>query len=127
MDDKVHVNAFIDMHDVGDALVRARFENPVLETDRRQRFYADAGALMRELKALGAHNLNSGRHRGLTGKNRFKAMLNEYEILREEQGLPASFEVVYAHAWAPQEQRARRLDEHTSAYPVSALRGSLKR
>jgi len=124
VDDSVHVNAFIDMHDVGDALMRAQLENPVLETDLLLRSYESAWPLMRELKTLGAHNVNSGRRRTLTGKTKFNGMLAEYEKLRQAEGLPASYEVVYGHAWAPAAQLARRVDEMTSTYPLSALRGS---
>jgi len=63
-----HVNHFLDMHDVGDALVRAGLSEPVLDVDRLQLTYVDTTALMRDLKAIGAHNVTAGRSRGLTGK-----------------------------------------------------------
>ena len=40
VDDGVHVHDFIDMHDVGDALVRAGFEMPVLDAETVQLTYA---------------------------------------------------------------------------------------
>ena len=46
-DDGVHVNEFVDMHDLGSALQRAGFAEPVLDTDRYVRHYPDARALMR--------------------------------------------------------------------------------
>ncbi|HEY0340120.1 MAG TPA: malonyl-ACP O-methyltransferase BioC, partial [Steroidobacteraceae bacterium] len=49
-----HVNHFTDMHDVGDALVRAGLSEPVLDVDRMQVTYTDSIALMRDLKAIGA-------------------------------------------------------------------------
>lgn len=99
-DDGVHVNGFIDMHDLGSALYRAGFEEPVLDTDRHVRHYPDARALMQELKALGAHNLDARRARGLTGRSAFARMLADYEARRTAAGLPATWQVVHVAAWA---------------------------
>jgi malonyl-CoA O-methyltransferase len=52
--------------------------------------------LMRDLKTLGAHNVNQGRRRGLTGKHALKTMIEAYEDFRDEQDLlPASYDVIY--------------------------------
>ena len=75
----VHVNEFVDMHDLGSALQRAGFSEPVLDVDRHLRHYADARALMRELKAIGAHNVHAQRRRGLTGRAAFQRMNAAYE------------------------------------------------
>lgn len=99
-DTAVHVNRFIDMHDVGDALVRSGFMNPVLDVDRLMTWYEDAPALMRELKAIGAQNANRGRPAGLTGRRKLAAMIGAYESRRRPDGLPASWEVVFGHARA---------------------------
>lgn len=100
-DDGVHVNTFIDMHDLGSALARAGFTEPVLDVDRHRRHHADARALMQELKSVGAHNLNPQRTRGLTSRGAFTRMHAAYEALRQPQGLPSTWQVVYAVAWAP--------------------------
>ena len=110
------------MHDIGDALIRAGLENPVMETEKIVIRYDSAMTLMRDLKALGANNVNSGRRRGLTGKNSLQKMLAEYEKWREEDRLPATYEVVYGHAWLPEASRARRIDENTLGFPVAALK-----
>ncbi len=100
-DGRTHVNAFMDMHDVGDALLRARFAEPVMDMETLTLTYADARGLMRDLKTLGAHNVTAGRAHGLTGKGRLNAMLAAYEGLRRDGVLPATYEVVYGHAWVP--------------------------
>lgn len=94
-----HVNHFTDMHDVGDALVRAGLSEPVLDVDRLQVTYPDAVALMRDLKTIGAHNVTAGRPRGLVGRARLKRMQLAYEAFRREGRLPATYEVVYGVAW----------------------------
>lgn len=102
-DDQVHVNDFIDMHDFGSALQRAGFTEPVLDVDRLVRHYADAATLMRQIKAIGAHNVNVARRRGLTGRAAYTRMNAAYEAQRSPAGLPATWQVVYAVAWAPLE------------------------
>ncbi|MEJ2610965.1 MAG: malonyl-ACP O-methyltransferase BioC [Candidatus Thiodiazotropha sp.] len=101
VDGNTHVSPFADMHDVGDALVHAGWAEPVVDVDRITLSYDDVPSLMRDLKTLGAHNVTSQRHKGLTGKRQMKAMIDAYEALRIENKLPASYEVVYGHAWAP--------------------------
>lgn len=96
-----HVNRFLDMHDVGDAIIRAGFVEPVMDVEHITLTYADAAGLMRDLKTIGAHNVTAGRRRGLTGRGRLKAFSDAYEKFRNEGRLPATYEVVYGTAWAP--------------------------
>ena len=100
-DGRVHVNRFIDMHDLGDAMVRAGLAEPIMDVERYTLTYAGVRDLMRDLKAIGAHNVNSGRPRGLTGKGRLARMEAAYETNRVDGRLPATFEVVYGQAWGP--------------------------
>lgn len=100
--DHVHVSRFIDMHDIGDALVRAGFNAPVLDVERFTLTYDDVLTLMRDLKAIGAHNATQGRNRGLLGKGFLQKLTDNYELFRSEGKLPATYEVVYAHAWKPE-------------------------
>jgi malonyl-CoA O-methyltransferase len=101
-----HVSRFIDMHDIGDALIRAGFSTPVLDVERYTLTYDDVKGVMRDLKSIGAHNATEGRARGLQGKGFLQHLTQQYEQfrlgLKEEGGkLPATFEVVYGHAWKP--------------------------
>ena len=98
-----HVNHFVDMHDLGGALSRAGFAEPVLDVDRIDRPCGEVAELMRELKLIGAHNVTAGRARGLTGKRRFAAMQAAYEQQRRGGVLPVTYEVIYGCAWAPPE------------------------
>lgn len=97
-----HVNRFIDLHDIGDMLVRAGFADPVMDMEVFTLTYADVRELMRDLKRIGAHNVTQGRPAGLSGKSMFAAVVQKYEKLRRDGRLPASFEVIYGHAWKAQ-------------------------
>jgi len=92
------------MHDIGDALVRAGFSAPVLDVERFTLTYDDATSVMRDLKSIGAHNATDGRARGLMGKAYFARLAQSYEQFRQNGKLPATFEVVYAHAWRGQDK-----------------------
>jgi malonyl-CoA O-methyltransferase len=107
VDPHAHVNPFIDMHDLGEALVRAGFSEPVLDVDRHRLGYPDAPTLMRELKAIGAHNALHARPRGLTGRKHFAAVLAAYEPFRQADGrLPASWEVIHCTTFAPAQRNS---------------------
>lgn len=99
VDGYAHVNAFVDMHDLGDALVASGFADPVMEMEAITLEYASVEAVARDLKAIGAHNVLPGRPRGLSGRGRWTRMAEQYETRRRDGALPATFEVVYGHAW----------------------------
>jgi malonyl-CoA O-methyltransferase len=94
-----HVNHFFDPHALGSALMHAGFAEPVLDVDRIVMSYPDTLSLMRELKAIGAHNVTRGRARGLTGPRRLAAMTRAYESQRRGGLLPATYEVIHATSW----------------------------
>src|SRR5256886_7754502 len=94
------------MHEVGDALVRAGLMEPVLDVERVQVGYPDVLSLMRDLKAIGAHNVTAGRPRALVGRSRLKRMQDAYEALRRDDRLPATYEVIYGASWGAAGRRA---------------------
>lgn len=100
VDERPHVNEFIDMHDLGGALARAGFSEPVLDVDVHELRYATSRDLMRDLQLIGARNAARERARGLTGRHAFAKMTAHYEQLRSDDALPATFEVVYGAAFA---------------------------
>lgn len=106
VDSGSHVQPFIDMHDLGDALVRGGFDSPVLDVERYTLRYRDVRHVAADLKATGAHNASLDRARGLTGPRKFAAMQAAYEKFREDGRLPATYEVVFAHAWVPRMSRS---------------------
>lgn len=101
-----HLNRFADMHDVGDMLVAAGFADPVMEMEKITLTYDDARAVMQDLKRIGAHNATAGRATGMLGKERWARIVRNYETLRRDGKLPATFEIVYGHAWKAQPRQA---------------------
>jgi malonyl-CoA O-methyltransferase len=105
IDDAPHVNQFIDLHDIGDMLINAGFSSPVMEMEMLTLTYGDLKALMRDLKGIGAHNAAASRRRGLLGKSAWARLEQAYESHRLDGRLPATFEVIYGHAWAGDKTR----------------------
>ncbi len=116
---RVSVSRFFDMHDIGDALVRAGFSAPVLDVERVVLTYENAIDVMRDLKAIGAHNAADGRGRGLQGRDFLKKITANYEQFRREDKLPATFEVVYGHAWKPVSRPKTKIDLEAGFAPVT--------
>jgi malonyl-CoA O-methyltransferase len=98
VDNKVHVNTFTDMHDIGDQMLQNGFQNPVMEMDTLIIKYHSVLDLLRDLKGIGAQTVTN-RSKSLTGKNNFNTMIQMYESFRKDEKLPATYEVIYGHAW----------------------------
>lgn len=127
-DGRQHVNRFPDMHDVGDALVKAGFRDPVMDREEIVLEYGDVRTLMRELKAIGAGNAARDRAPGLTGKARLRRVLEAYEQHRRGDRYPASYEVVYGAAFAPPEgQPVRTPTGEEATFSIDALRKERRR
>lgn len=112
-----HVSRFIDMHDIGDALVRAGFSTPVLDVERFVLTYEDVLGVMRDLKAIGARNATQGRRRGLQGRGFLGDLTERYEQFRSAGKLPATYEVVYGHAWRGKPSQAASGEQVIRIYP----------
>lgn len=104
VDQHPHVNEFLDMHIIGDALLQAGFSEPVMDRDMITLAYPDLPTLMRQLKGIGAQTVTTPRARGLQGKQRFAQLQQQYEQFRYREGLPATYEVIYGHAWRAADQ-----------------------
>lgn len=124
VDPHTHVNLFIDMHDLGDALLRSGLADPVMDMEMMTLTYPDLRSLMSELKMIGAHNVTAGRPRGLTGRQRLEDLTRAYESFRNPQDkrLPASYEVIYGHAWKTDSRNSHRQTDGDITIPLSALR-----
>lgn len=123
-----HVNQFIDMHDIGDALLHDGFAEPVMEAEILTVTYDSVEEIMHDLKAIGANvtaepesldeqqgkqpsseQQQSGQQRGhqrkasgLRSKSILHTVRQAYEQFRQDNLLPATYEIIYGHAWKPE-------------------------
>lgn len=96
-----HTCPFPDMHDIGDALVGARFADVVVDAESLQVEFDDLDHLLHEVRTVGPGNLDAGRNTGLTTPGQLQRLRAAYKSMDAEDGCRATLEVVYAHAWAP--------------------------
>jgi len=100
VDSLPHTLAFTEMHNLGDALVRADFAEPVVDVETLTISYGDASRLVDDLRRVGASDLGAGRRRSLTAPGRWRGMLDALEAQRGPDGkLGLTLEVIYAQAW----------------------------
>ena len=105
-----HVKRFIDLHDLGDALGQAGFGAPVMDMEILTLTYATLDGLFADLRATGSTNAMAGRLRSLTGRSLVERVRTAYEGRRRDGRLPATFEVIYGHAWKLAPRRTTRGD-----------------
>lgn len=122
-----HVHSFTDLHDLGDALVRERFADPVMDVEWLTLTYPTLNGLVTDIRQSGAGNAATGRRRGLLGRRQAEALRAAYEQYRGDDGrLPATMEIVYGHAWASAEPMQRRESSGEVSIPLSGVRRSLR-
>ncbi len=103
VDNSPHTSQFTDMHDIGDALLKAGFSDPVMDMEIITMTYDSVQDAMKDIKNIGASNAVKGRNKGLMGKQRLADFKAAYERFKQADDLyPITWEVVYGHAWAPQ-------------------------
>ena len=97
------VSPFADVRDMGALLQRAGFALPVADVDEIQVSYPNALKLMADLRGMGETNAVADRRKAFT---RRATLLRAAELYAERHGgpdgrLPATFQVIYMTAWAP--------------------------
>ncbi len=89
------LRSFHDMHDVGDMLLAAGFGDPVMDMEMLTLTYRTARGLLADQRHLGVRD-------GLFGQlpwRVWRKVFAAYDRHRIDGRLPASFEIVYGHAW----------------------------
>lgn len=116
------VHEFIDMHNIGDALVELGFDNPVMDLEYLEMQYPSFSALVTDLKQSGVSSLVSQRRQGLMTSRYIEALKNHYPCFADQR-VAATFEFVYGHAWVGQHKR-QHVDKATGdvSVPVSILK-----
>jgi malonyl-CoA O-methyltransferase len=95
-----HVNNFVDILELGDAMLQSGLTDPVMDSEKIVMEYTELFDLFKDLKQIGAHNHLHNRSKGLMTKNKLKTVQAAYEQFKLSNGkYPASYEVVYGHAW----------------------------
>jgi malonyl-CoA O-methyltransferase len=95
VDDQPHVNQFLLADELQSQINRIHFSSSTIDQETKTLMYSSPIELMRELKELGAHEVNHKAASGLMGKKRFRLFLNEYQKIKIGELFPATYEVIY--------------------------------
>lgn len=100
-----------ELRDVGGLLQRAGLSLPVADALRKTVTYADALALLRDLRAMGETNALATRHRATPPRALFPEMARIYaeSYPVEENRIQATFEFVFLTGWSPHESQQKPL------------------
>ena len=105
------VSPFADVRDAGHLLQRAGFALPMVDADTITVTYPDAFALMRELRGMGEANALRERRKTFTRRATMMAAAEVYtERFGDAEGrIPATFQVLWLTAWAPDASQRKPL------------------
>jgi len=96
IDNYPHVHSFIPQKSLMQAISKNRFSSASIEIKHYYRYFFKAIDLMKELKMLGASNMQSGRSKSLLSKKKLYGVFEEYEKFRNKQDmLPARYETYF--------------------------------
>lgn len=98
VDDYAHVNDFLSADQINSALQAAGFAEIGIDSVLYQSSYPSVQALMRELKAIGAHNVNRGRKHRPTTKSQLQSMVEQYLALMSGSRVVASYQIIFVKA-----------------------------
>lgn len=119
------VSPFADVRTLGGLMQRAGFALPLVDVDTLTVSYADAFALMRDLRGMGETNAHVGRRKSFSRRQTLKAMA---EIYRERFGgadgrIPATFQVIYLTGWAPHDSQPKPLKPGSAQMSLTEVLG----
>ena len=96
-------NKFIAKHNIDDLLLASGFKSPLLEAKNITLPYSSTEKLLLDIGKIGASNGNSNRSKGLRGRGFMESIKKEYESFKQDDLYPATYEVIYGHAWKGQQ------------------------
>ncbi len=108
VDGRQHINAFPDLHDIGDTLLASGFVDPVVDMTQLTVNYDSVKDLLIDIRtsAVGCYMANKVDY--LYSRDKLQAMQEAYQPI--ENIYPATFEVIFVHAF-----KARFVNKKLSA------------
>jgi SAM-dependent methyltransferase len=122
------VSPFVDLGDAGALLQRAGFALPVADAETVTVTYADALALMRDLRAMAESNAVAARRRSFSRRATLfgAAWLYRERFARPDGRLPATFQIVTLTGWGPHPDQQRPLRPGSAAARLAEALGSVE-
>ncbi len=115
-----------EIRDMGDAMQRAGFALPVVDSSSRTVSYKDTWALMRDLRAMGEGNAMAQRLRRPTRRAVFEqaAQIHAREHSGDDGRVLAEFEMLFLSGWSPHESQQKPLRPGSAQVSLAKVLGS---
>lgn len=123
------ISPFVDVRNFGGLLQRAGFALPVIDREIRTVRYDTPYQLMKDLQDMGASNILHSRDKKFLRRDILTRMMEIYhEKYSDDDGrIRASFEIIYASAWAPDESQPKPLKPGSATHSLAeALKSGKK-
>lgn len=116
------VSPFADLRDAGALMQRAGFALPVIDSDTITVTYGNPLTLMQELRKMGEGNAVTERSRKPLGRD---ILMRAAELYQERHAgpdgrVPATFEILHLHGWAPHESQQKPLQPGSARNRLAA-------
>lgn len=98
VDNYVHVNNFVEKEVLEKCFADCAYSDIDIEQSVTHRYYPSLKSLTRELKAIGAHNMNQGQAKGLGGRQKISSLKRSFEEKYiPGLGIPVTYDIYYIH------------------------------
>lgn len=98
VDGHYHVNAFLDMHHVGDILLKSGLNDPVMDREIMTITYSEVQSLLSDIQKTGSGYLFQNTPAPFQGKKWLAKLVEQYNQFKMDNRYPASIEIIYGYA-----------------------------
>jgi malonyl-CoA O-methyltransferase len=127
VDNALHINQFTDMHHLGDQMTQVGLNDPVTDAEWLTFHYSDPCYLLYDLKAVGSFILAAEqKSQAIVGPKTLDHYSQAYSEQKVGGVYPATFELVYGHAWGNSLPTAKQTETDTFI-SASSLKKLIKR
>lgn len=118
VDENAHVNEYMDLHIIGDLLLKIGFFQPVMNAEWITLTYRTIQGLWDDLKGIGSQLYDTRKRHGLLTPRDLKVVEATYDTLREDDLYPATYEITYGMA---QKVAAQSMKDGVATFPITLI------
>lgn len=118
VDQYAHINEYMDLHIIGDLLLKLGFFQPVMNAEWVTLTYRTLQGLWDDLKGIGSRLYDDRKRYGLLTPRDLKVVEATYDTLREDDLYPATYEITYGMA---QKMAAQSMKDGVATFPIELI------
>ncbi len=122
IDSYPHINQMVDLHDLGDLLLKQYYQNPVVDAEILTLSYDNLTILFSDIRSLGEPLADTKMRRTFIGKTRWQQFIARLE----KKGLNISYEIIYGYAYKSRKSLATKTIDGEAMISFEQLQSSLR-